>query len=120
MAELTASGIQTGTAGELYGLLNDVEQQNAPPRLWVQRDSELLRRGLRVAVVGSRSPSPAGRQRAAQLARKLAGEEITVVSGVALGVDTITHRAAIDSGGRTIAVLGTPLDQHQPRQNAAL
>jgi DNA processing protein len=120
MAELTASGIQTGTAEELYGLLNDVEQQNAPPQLWLQGDAELLRRGLRVAVVGSRSPSPAGRQRAAQLAHKLAGDEITVVSGLALGVDTIAHRTAIDSGGRTIAVLGTPLDHYQPRQNTAL
>jgi DNA processing protein len=120
MAESTASGIQTGSAEDLYGPLNDVERKNVPPQIWVQGDLELLREGLRVAVVGSRSPSPAGRQRAAQLARKLAGEGITVVSGLALGVDTIAHRTAIDSGGCTIAVLGTPLDQYQPRQNAAL
>ena len=120
MAELTASGIQTGTAEDLYGPLNDVERKNVPPQLWVQGDAELLQRGLRVAVVGSRSPSPGGRQRASQLARKLAGEEITVVSGLALGTDTIAHRTAIASGGRTIAVLGTPLDQYQPRQNTAL
>lgn len=120
MAELTASGIQTGTAEALYGPLNDVERKNAPPRLWVQGDAELLRRGLRVAVVGSRSPSAAGLQRAAQIARRLAGDEITVVSGLALGIDAVVHRTAIDAGERTIAVLGTPLDQYQPRQNAAL
>jgi len=120
MAELTPSDIQTGTAEDLYGPLNDVELKNVPPQLWVQGDAELLRRGMRVAVVGSRSPSPAGRQRASQLVRKLAGEAITVVSGLALGIDTIAHRTAIAAGGRTIAVLGTPLDQYQPRQNAAL
>lgn len=120
MAELTASGIQTGTAEELYDPLNNVERRNVPPRLWIQGESELLRRGLRVAVVGSRSPSPAGCQRASQLSRRLVGEAITVVSGLALGIDTIAHRTAIATGGRTIAVLGTPLDQYQPRQNAAV
>ena len=60
MVELTETGILTGTAEELYGPLNDVERKNAPPRLWLQGDVELLRQGRRVAVVGSRSPSPAG------------------------------------------------------------
>ena len=120
MVELTATGIRTGTAEELYGPLNDVEQKNAPPGLWLHGDVELLRGGQRVAVVGSRSPSPAGQQRAAQLARRLAGETITVVSGLALGIDTIAHRTAMAAGGRTIAVLGTPLDECQPRQNSAL
>jgi DNA processing protein len=120
MVELTETGILTGTAEELYGPLNDVERKNAPPRLWLQGDVELLRQGRRVAVVGSRSPSPAGQQRAAQLARKIAGEGITVVSGLALGIDTIAHQTALAAGGRTIAVLGTPLDECQPRQNAGL
>jgi DNA processing protein len=120
MVELTETGILTGTAEELYGPLNDVERKNAPPSLWLQGDVELLRQGQRVAVVGSRSPSLAGQQRAAQLASKLAREAITVVSGLALGIDTIAHRTAMAAGGRTIAVLGTPLDECQPRQNAAL
>jgi len=120
MVEPTETGILAGTAEELYGPLNDVERKNAPPRFWLQGDVELLRRGQRVAVVGSRSPSPAGQQRAAQLARKLASEAITVVSGLALGIDTIAHRTAMAAGGRTIAVLGTPLDECQPRQNAGL
>lgn len=120
MAETIETGIETGTVEELYGPLNDVERKNAPPQLWLRGDPELLRQCQRVAVVGSRSPSPAGRQRAAQLARRLAGEGITVVSGLALGVDTIAHRTAIDAGGSTIAVLGTPLDVCQPPRNADL
>lgn len=120
MAELTETSIQAGAVEDLYGPLNDVERKNAPPRLWLQGDDELLRQGQRVAVVGSRAPSPAGQQRAAQLARKLVGEGITVVSGLALGIDTIAHRTTIAAGGRTIAVLGTPLGEYQPRQNAGL
>ena len=96
--------------------MNDVERKNVPPQPWIHRDAERLRRGVRVAVIGSRAPSAAARQRASQLARRLTGEAVTVVSGL----DTIVHRTAIASGGRTIAVLGTPLDQYQPRQNAAL
>lgn len=120
MAEITQTSIQAGTVEDLYGPLNDVERKNAPPRLWLQGDDDLLRQGQRVAVVGSRSPSAAGQQRAAQLARKLVGEEITVVSGLALGIDTVAHRTTIAAGGRTIAVLGTPLEEYQPRRNAGL
>lgn len=120
MAEITETRIQAGIVEDLYGPLNDVERKNAPPRLWLQGDDELLRQGQRVAVVGSRSPSAAGQQRAVQLARKLVGEAITVVSGLALGIDTIAHRTTIAAGGRTIAVLGTPLEECHPRQNAGL
>ena len=50
MAELTETSFQAGTVEHLYGPLNDVERKNAPPRLWLQGDSELLRQGQRVAV----------------------------------------------------------------------
>ena len=59
---LTETSIQAGTVEDLYGPLNDVERKSAPPRFWLQGDAELLRQGQRVAVVGSRSPSPAGQR----------------------------------------------------------
>lgn len=116
----TETKVQTGAVEGLYGPLNPVEDKNAPPRLWLRGDGDLLRRGRRVSVVGSRSPSSAARRRADLLARKLTESSITVVSGLALGIDTVSHRATIAAGGRTIAVLGTPLETCHPRQNATL
>jgi DNA processing protein len=73
-----------------------------------------------VAIVGTRRPSPAGLKRARALARQLAALDWTLVSGLAAGIDSAVHRAAIACGGRTVAVLGTPLTQVYPRENAAL
>lgn len=73
-----------------------------------------------VAVVGTRKPSEEGRQRTAQLVRRLVADDFTIVSGLAEGVDTAAHEAAIAAGGRTIAVIGTPLGKVYPRDNAAL
>lgn len=73
-----------------------------------------------VAVVGTRSPSREGGARARNLARKLVGDGYTVMSGLARGVDTEAHTAAMEAGGRTIAVLGTPVSHVYPPENAAL
>jgi DNA processing protein len=97
-----------------------VERVNAPPELYVAGDPEILRRGLRVSVVGSRRASPEGIRRTTRLARFLADRGFVVVSGLAEGIDTAAHRGAIDAGGRTIAVLGTPLERAYPRHNADL
>jgi len=105
---------------ELLGPLNDVEQKFAPPRLWTSGDTSLLQRHPRVAIVGTRHPSPEGERRARKLVKALVEQRVVVVSGLAQGVDTVAHSQAIELGGRTIAVLGTPLDQVFPRQNEAL
>ncbi len=105
---------------DLLGQLNDVERKNAPQRLFVAGDVELLRSGRRIAVVGTRGPTPEGIERTKALAAALARRGITVVSGLAKGVDTCAHETAMAVGGRTIAVLGTPLDVAYPAENRAL
>lgn len=73
-----------------------------------------------VAVVGTREVSPEGSQRARRIARELAGSGIIVVSGLAAGVDTAAHTSAINAKGRTVAVIGTPLNKAYPTQNREL
>lgn len=73
-----------------------------------------------VAIVGSREASPEGVQRAAQIASALVKRDFTVVSGLAKGIDTAAHLAAIQSGGRTIGVIGTPLGNYYPKENRDL
>ena len=88
--------------------------------LWAVGDLGLLEAPSLVAVVGTRDPSPDALRRAGRLARELARAGSVVVSGLARGIDTAAHRGAIEAGGRTIAVLGTPLDQAWPPENAEL
>jgi len=112
--------IRQVTAEELLGPLNDVEQKNAPPRLFVEGDVSLLEAGARVAIVGSRKASPEGLGRARKLAKLLVEHGVVVVSGLAEGIDTAAHTAALDAAGRTIAVIGTPLDKAYPKENRGL
>lgn len=73
-----------------------------------------------VAIVGARAVSDDGIARASRLAREIALAGVTVVSGLAKGVDTAAHKAAIAVGGRTVAVIGTSIDQSYPSENARL
>jgi len=111
---------RTLTPEELLGPLNEVEQKHAPKALYVAGDTSILHEGARVSIVGARKASREGLRRAAKLASLLAQRGIVVVSGLAEGIDTSAHESAIKHGGRTIAVLGTPLDQVYPKKNAEL
>ena len=73
-----------------------------------------------VAVVGSRSATEEGKRRAAKISRALVEKGFTVVSGLAAGIDAASHTAAIEAGGRTIAVIGTPIGVYYPKENERL
>jgi DNA processing protein len=73
-----------------------------------------------VAVVGTREASEDGRMRSRKLAEALSGESVTVISGLARGIDTEAHTAALEAGARTIAVVGTGILRTYPKENADL
>jgi DNA processing protein len=92
---------------------------NLPPFLYVK--GQLLEQDLRsVAVVGTREPTEDGLERADRMARLLVDAGVTVVSGLARGIDTAAHQAALAQGGRTIAVVGTGITRCYPKENAEL
>ena len=70
--------------------------------------------------MGTRDPSDDGKRRAAKLARCCVADGFTVVSGLARGIDTVAHETTIAAGGRTIAVLGTPITECYPPENRDL
>lgn len=90
-----------------------------PSALFAKGDLGLLDRAA-VAVVGSRNASPYGLSAASAIARALSAAGVTVVSGLARGIDAAAHRAALQEAGSTIAVLGTGIDQVYPATNRRL
>jgi len=107
------------TPEQLLGPLNDHEHKHAPELLLVAGDVNLARRP-RVSIVGSRHPSEAGLRRTTRLGRELVRHRVVIVSGMAAGIDRRAHEVAIAERGKTIAVLGTPLDQVSPRGHESL
>ena len=90
-----------------------------PPVLFMRGTAD-ERDTTSVAVVGTRQPTPRGIDQARQLATELAANGIPVISGLAAGIDTTVHTAALAAGGRTVAVIGTGIDRSYPPQNAGL
>ena len=95
----------------LGGQLSDVESKFAPDHVFYKGSMKIPLPHPRVSVIGSRAASEHGLARTKEIAKFLAENNITVVSGLARGIDTASHRTAIEHGGNTVAVLGTPLDR---------
>ncbi|MGH3402409.1 MAG: DNA-processing protein DprA [Streptosporangiaceae bacterium] len=94
------------------------EIHQAPPVLFSR--GTLIADDPAVSVVGSRQASERGLDVAGGIARELAARRITVVAGLARGIDTAAHRAALDTGGRTVAVIATGIARVYPPENDAL
>lgn len=105
---------------ELLGPLNDVERKFAPREIFTSGPMEIPLPRPRVAIVGSRKASTAGLKAATDIAKTLSRRGAVIISGLAEGIDTAAHRAAIEEGGRTVGVIGTALDQAYPKQNSRL
>jgi len=90
---------------------------NPPDKLYCAGDTDLLNGGAGVAVVGSRKYSLYGKQTAMMIGRHLASSGITVISGLAYGIDAFAHQGTLENGGKAIAVLGTALDRFYPKKN---
>jgi DNA processing protein len=110
-------GIRVHGAGEYPAKLRDAE--HPVELLYFQGDWDITSTRC-VAIVGTRNPSDEGKRRAGKLTHRFVKDGFTVVSGLAAGVDTVAHVAAIESGGRTVAVLGTPITTCYPAENVEL
>jgi len=98
-------------------LLKNIDQP--PPLIYV--NGEITSEDdWAVAIVGTRHASAYGKEAATRFARDLVDNGLTIVSGLALGIDGVAHRAALDAGGRTLAVLGCGLDTIYPARHAGL
>ncbi len=91
-----------------------------PPIVLYVKGKLLPEDRIAIAVVGTRRPTTYGKMVAEKLSRELAEREVSVVSGLARGIDTCAHKGALSGGGRTIAVLGCGIDICYPPENEAL
>ncbi len=110
-------GVRLNKTGDYPEKLRDAKY---PVELLYYQGSWELSEMRGLAVVGSRKPSEEGTRRAARLARELVKRDFAVVSGLATGIDTAAHSAAIEAGGVTIGIIGTPLGEYYPKENREL
>ncbi len=96
------------------------EMPEAPFVLWLRGERGLLDRPGRIAVVGSRHPTPYGRHAAAAYVEALSLADIASISGLARGIDSCAHRTSLESGVPTIAVLGSGLERMYPKEHRRL
>lgn len=119
IAAWTAEGLGLVTMfdDEYPAQLREVHQQ--PPFLFYRGTLNPADAGG-VAIVGTRHPSEQGVARATEIAGGLARERVTVISGLAAGIDRAAHEGALAAGGRTVAVIGTGIRRWYPKENAEL
>ena len=97
-----------------------LQTADPPLLLYLHGEFDALRQPRRLAVVGSRNPTPQGEDNARRFAHALAEAGVCIVSGLALGIDAAAHEGALAAGGQTIAVVGTGLDRVYPSRHLAL
>lgn len=117
LASACGAGIIQHGDAEYPGVLTELH--DPPPYLYYRGQLDLLGAPA-VAVVGTRRATPYGERITRELAGELARAGIVIVSGLARGIDAIAHRATLEVGGRTIAVLGTGVDVAYPVSHRAL
>ena len=105
------------TSDDYPPLLRQID--SAPKLLFVQGNKELLKQH-QIAIVGSRNPTPQGKENSIEFARTLGKSGAVITSGLALGVDGFAHQAVLDKGLPTIAVAGTGLDRVYPARHKAM
>jgi len=120
LTSLADEGLQVITWDDAIYPVNLKQVQDAPPLLFMR--GELQERDAQaVAIVGTRQPTSQADWLAEMLARELAARGLTIVSGLAVGIDTAAHRGALQAkNGRTLAVLGSGLRAIHPHQNISL
>lgn len=95
------------------------EISDPPVVLWVRGDVNLLK-SAGIAVVGTRSPSLYGKDMTQMFTKELVSQNMTIISGLAYGIDTVAHQTALNEDGKTIAVLGSGIDKVYPSSNSGL
>lgn len=121
METVDRARISTLTVDDLLGRpLNDVERKFASRELYVYGPMQVPLPRPRVSIVGSRKASPEGLAASGMIARSLAAKGVVIVSGLAEGIDTAAHEATLAAEGKTIAVIGTPLNKVYPQKNLQL
>lgn len=100
--------------------LNDIEQKYVPDTIYHKGPMQIPLPCARVSVIGTREPTEEGRKAAEEVSKFLIEHDVVIVSGLAKGIDTVGHTVALENGGKTIAVIGTPLNKTYPKENTEL
>lgn len=116
--QLSDEVILSKKGDEVYSKLL-ASTEDAPPYLFLKGDVNLLNEKS-VCVVGSRNASNEGMKRTEKLVKSLIHRNIVVNAGLAKGIDTATHKTALKNNGKTIAVIGTPINRYYPKENKEL
>lgn len=115
---LSSDVVLSKKCDEIYSKLLLMTEE-APPYLFLKGNVNLLNEKS-VCVVGSRNASNESMQKTEKIVKSLVKRNIVVNAGLAKGIDTATHTAALNNGGKTIAVIGTPINQFYPKENREL
>ena len=116
-ANIDQFGVLVHGAGEYPQKLRDAKN---PLALFYYQGWWDLAASKSIAVIGTRNPTKDGLARTRQVVRELVKNNLTVVSGLASGIDTMVHKTAIRENGNTFAVIGTPLSHIYPKENSEL